>query len=156
ASGDDPFLRRRCMRRRPFLALTLALGALLVPSLATAQQVAKTIKNGSWKGVIIEESCYLKLGTEKATAADHNGCAMQCLKKGLPLGVLTDADGYMRSIGNSSKDNYAGLTRYVGKRVAVTGALSEPPKTIPLPPMNRVHGDYRPYQIDIVTITTAK
>jgi hypothetical protein len=138
------------------LAPTLALGALLVPAFGTAQQSSKTIKNGSWKGVIIEESCYLEVGVEKATAADHSACAMQCLKKGRPLGILTDADGYMRIIGNSSKDNYASLTQYVGKRVAVTGGLSQPPQTIPLAAMNRVHGDYRAVQIDIVKITTAK
>jgi hypothetical protein len=145
------------MRRiLPVLAPTLALGALLLPAFATGQQAAKTIKNGSWKGVIIEESCYLELGLEKATAADHSGCAKECLKKGRPLGVLTDADGYLRIIGNSSKDNYGGLTQYIGQRVELTGGLSEPPKTIPRTPMNRVHGDYRPYQIDIVKITITK
>ena len=106
--------------------------------------------------MIIEESCYLEMGTEKVTAADHTACARQCLKKGRPLGILTDANGYLRIRGNMSQDQYARLTQYVGKRVAVTGGVSAPPRTIPLAAMKHLHGDYRPYQIDIVKITTAK
>ena len=145
------------MRRiRSFLAPTLALGALLGPASATAQQSGETVKNGSWNGVIIEESCYLEVGTEKVTAADHTACARQCLKMGRPLGILTDANGYLRIIGNMSQDQYARLTPYVGTRVAVTGGVSEPPRTIPRAAMKHLHGDYRPDQIDIVKITTAK
>lgn len=138
------------------LASALALGALLVPAFATAEQTGTTIRRGSWTGVIIEETCSVELGAEKAAAADHNVCAAECLAKGRPLGILTDADGYMRIVGNTSKDKYAKLTQYLGKRVAVTGELSQPPATNPGTAMNLVHGNYKPLQIDIVKITAAR
>ena len=138
------------------LGSVLALGALLMPAFATAQQSGKAIKNGSWNGVIVEESCYLERGLEKATSADHNACAMECRNKGRALGILTDGDGFMRIVGNFSKDKYAQLTRHIGKRVEVTGGLWPPTATVPGTAMNLVHGNYKPHQIDIATITAAR
>ena len=74
------------------------------------------------KGVVVEQSCYRQLGADKATAAAHNACAMDCLKKGQALALVTDDDGVRKIIGNLSNDNYTKMTQWIGKRVAVTGS----------------------------------
>ena len=95
--------------------------ALMVPAFAAAQSRWDLTKNGTWKGVVVEQSCYKKDGFDKASAAEHNACALDCLKKGQPLGIMTDDDGYMQITGTLSKDNYAKLTQWIGKRVSIAG-----------------------------------
>ena len=138
------------------LAPALALVALLAPAFTAAQQTGKTIRKGSWTGMLVEETCSVDLGSGKASAMDHNACAAECLAKGRPLGIITDDDGYMRIIGNTSKDKYAKLTQYLGKRIAVTGEVSQPPATNPGTAMNLVHANYKPLEIDIVKIAEAR
>ena len=104
--------------RRIFYSLALA---LIVSAPAAAQTTFPEATNGKWKGVVVEQSCYRKLGADKATAAEHNACALDCLKKGEALALVTDDDGVRQIIGNMSNDNYAKMTQWVGKRVAVTG-----------------------------------
>ena len=137
-------------------APALAMAALLTPPFTAAEQTGKTIKKGSWTGRLVEETCSVELGSGKASAMDHNACAAECLAKGRPLGIITDDDGYMRIIGNTSKDKYSKLTQYLGKRVAVTGEVSEPLATNPGRAMNLVHGNYKPLQIDLVKIVEAR
>jgi hypothetical protein len=98
--------------------------ALMVPMLATAQTIFTESAKGSWKGTVVEQSCYRKLGADKATAADHSACALDCVKKGQSLAIVTDDDGVRLIIGDMSKDNYAKMTQWIGKRVAVTGKSS--------------------------------
>jgi hypothetical protein len=138
------------------LAPILALGALLAPAFTAAEQTAKTIRKGSWTGMLVEETCSVELGSAKASAMDHNACAAECLTKGRPLGIITDDDGYMRIIGNASKDKYAKLTQYLGKRITLTGEVSPPPATNPTTAMNLVHANYKPLEIDIVKIAEAR
>ena len=102
-----------------FCSLALA---LMVPAPAAAQTTFPEVTNGKWKGVVVEQSCYRQLGADKATAAEHNACAMDCLKKGEALAIVTDDDGVRKIIGNMSNDNYAKMTQWIGKRVAVTGS----------------------------------
>ena len=105
------------------LVYLLAL-ALMVPVVTTAQSTWTENAKGSWKGLVVEASCYRKLGADKATAADHSACALDCVKKGQPLAIVTDDDGVRLIIGDMSKDNYAKMTQWIGKRVAVTGKSS--------------------------------
>jgi len=98
------------------------------------------VKTATWKGVVLERSCFRKLGLEKAGAADHSACTLECLKKGQPLGILTDEDGFMTFVGDMTKDNFAKLTKYVGKRVEVTGTSALPT------------GNYIPRQLDVTKI----
>ena len=107
--------------RRIFYLLALA---LMVPAPAAAQTTFPEVTNGKWKGVVVEQSCYRQLGNDKATAAEHNACAMDCLKKGQPLALVTDDDGVRKVIGSMSNDNYTKMTPWIGKRVAVTGNTS--------------------------------
>ena len=98
------------------------------------------VKTATWKGVVLERSCFRKLGLEKAGAADHSACTLECLKKGQPLGILTDEDGFMTFVGDMTKENFAKLTKYVGKRVEVTGTSALPT------------GNYIPRQLDVTKI----
>jgi hypothetical protein len=98
--------------------------ALMVPLVAAAQTTWVVEKNLKTKGVVVEWSCYHKLGIEKASAADHAACALDCVKKGQALGILSEDDGYLQITGNLAKDNYAKMTQWIGKRVAITGEMS--------------------------------
>jgi len=126
----------------------LALG-LIGPSFAAAQQKILSnnyidVKTATWTGVVLERSCFQKLGREKAAAADHLACALDCLKKGRALGILTDDDGFMTIVGEMAKDEFVRLTDYIGKRVEVTGTSALPT------------GNYIPRQIDVTRIAAEK
>jgi len=101
--------------------------ALALMSLAVvgAQSTWPLTKSGTWKGVVVENSCYHKLGFDKVAAAEHQACALDCVKKGQALGIMTDDDGYMQITGNMAKDNFAKLVPWIGKRVTVTGDSSK-------------------------------
>lgn len=102
------------------------------------------LKTGVWTGTIVERSCFQKLGMAKASAADHQACAKDCLQKGLPLAILTDDDGLMTITGDMAKDKFAKLVQYLGKRVEVSGTSGQPT------------GNYIPRQIDITKISAEK
>ena len=123
--------------------------SLMAPAFAVAQQreFSKNyidVKTATWKGLILERSCFQKLGRDKATAAEHTMCALECLKKGQPLGVLTDDDGFMTIVGKMAEDNFAKLTQFIGRRVEVTGTSALPT------------GNYIPRQLDLTRIETEK
>ena len=122
---------------------------LLVSSPAAAQQKEFSnnfidVRKGTWTGVVLERLCFQKLGPAKAAAADHVACSLECLKKGLTLGILTDDDGFMTFVGDMAKDGFRELTQYVGKRVEVTGTSALPT------------GNYIPRQLDATRIVAAK
>jgi len=74
------------------------------------------------RGEIVEISCYRKKGAAEGTGAAHIACAKDCVKRGGPLGILSDSDGLFRIVGNLTQDNNAKLVPYIGQTVAVTGA----------------------------------
>jgi hypothetical protein len=102
------------------------------------------VKTGTWTGVVLERSCFQKLGPAKAAAIENRSCIDQALAKGLPLGVLTDDDGFMNIVGEVAKDGFAAATQYIGKRVVVSGTSALPT------------GNYIPRQIDITKIELEK
>ena len=130
------------------MAGLLVLGLIVPISLAAQQkEFSKNyidVKSGTWKGVVLERSCFRKLGLDKAGAAEHAACTQECIRKGQPLGVLTDDDGFMTIVGDMAKDDFAKLTKYVGKRVEVTGTSALPT------------GNYIPRQLDIKNIAPVK
>jgi hypothetical protein len=102
------------------------------------------VKTGTWAGVIVERSCFQKLGAEKAAAASHQACAMECVQKGQPLAILTDDDGLMTIVGEMAANKFEKLVPYLGKRVEVSGTSGQPT------------GNYIPRQIQITKIAAAK
>lgn len=98
--------------------------ALTVPMVVAAQTTWVVEKALKAQGTVVERSCYTKLGYDKARAADHNACALDCVKKGQALGVMTDDDGFLQITGPMAKDQFAKVVPFIGKRVAITGAMS--------------------------------
>src|SRR5262245_42479682 len=99
------------MRKAP-VAMVIWLAACC---LAAAQQKEFSknfidVKTGTWKGVILERSCFQKLGPEKAAAKEHRACTDDALARGLPLGILTDDDGFMNIVGELAKEKFAVVT----------------------------------------------
>jgi hypothetical protein len=123
------------------MGVLLAL-ALMVPMLATAQSTWTDAPKGTWTGLVVEQSCYAKDGYAKAVSAEHMTCALDCLKQGKALALVTDDDGVRQIMGALSKDNYAKMTQWIGKRVTVTGATS--------------HDAFSARFIEIKTIAAAK
>jgi hypothetical protein len=75
----------------------------------------------TFRGEIVEVSCYSKLGAEKGTASSHVSCAKECVSKGQPLAILTDGDGLLKITGDYAANNYAKLTPFIGRNVEVSG-----------------------------------
>jgi hypothetical protein len=101
------------MRRNvALLAVTVLLGG------GTLFAVGEEV---TYKGEVIEVSCYSKLGVAKGTGAAHVACALDCAKQGKPLGLLTDGDGLFKFMGDYTANNNAKLLPFVGKQVEVKG-----------------------------------
>jgi hypothetical protein len=94
------------------LAVTVLLGGGTL--LAVGEEV-------TYKGEVVEVSCYSKLGVAKGTGAAHVACALDCAKQGKPLGLLTDGDGLFKFMGDYTTNNNAKLLPFVGKQVEVKG-----------------------------------
>ena len=94
------------------LAVTVLLGGGTL--LAVGEEV-------TYKGEVVEVSCYSKLGVAKGTGAAHVACALDCAKQGKPLGLLTDGDGLFKFMGDFTANNNAKLLPFVGKQVEVKG-----------------------------------
>ncbi len=94
--------------------LTVALLFATTPLFAAAEEIVL-------RGEVVDVTCYSKQGVAKGTGTGHVSCAMDCAKKGKPLGLLTDGDGLFKFVGDYTEDNNAKLLRFVGKQVEVRG-----------------------------------
>lgn len=99
-----------------FVAFSLSLVPLSaqLPVLGRGEQL-------TLRGEIVEISCYRKNGAAEGTGAAHIACAKDCVKKGNPLGILSDGDGLFKIVGSLTQDNNAKLVPYIGQTVSVTG-----------------------------------
>jgi hypothetical protein len=100
------------MRRLGFLTAALLLSAARV--FAGGDEIVL-------KGEVVDVTCYSKQGVAKGTGASHVSCAMDCAKKGKPLGLLTDGDGLFKFVGDYTENNSAKLLPFIGKQVEVRG-----------------------------------
>ena len=73
------------------------------------------------RGEVVDVACYGKQGVAKGTGVAHVSCAVDCAKKGKPLGLLTDGDGLFKFVGEYTENNNAKLLSFVGKQVEVKG-----------------------------------
>ena len=78
-------------------------------------------------GTLIDLSCYKK--DKSNTGVDHKmpqetkNCAVECAKKGQPVGVLTD-NGEIYIVGGAlAENNNARLVRHMGYKVSLQGSL---------------------------------
>jgi len=71
------------------------------------------------QGEIIDMACYMAKGSRGAA---HKACAQLCAKKGVPIGVLTDAgEVYLLLDDHNNSDPYEATKKLAGQRVEVSG-----------------------------------
>lgn len=78
-------------------------------------------------GEVIDVACNtksIKAGAKGSTSQNHAECALQCSKKGMPVGILA-ADGVYTIIGDMTADDNKALIKFVNKRVTATGTVKE-------------------------------
>lgn len=99
-----------------WLALASLISFLLPMSLASraAAQEAVTVS-----GEVVDLACYLSKGSK---GKRHKQCAVLCAKKGLPIGVLTDAgDVYLLIEDHDDPAPYEAAKELAGERATVSG-----------------------------------
>ncbi len=79
--------------------------------------------DGTWKGEIVDMSCYISSG---AKGADHAECAKSCVKSGQPMGLLTE-DGKLYLLAKDRGDDspYEELKDLAGEQAEVKGTMTE-------------------------------
>jgi hypothetical protein len=71
------------------------------------------------QGEIVDLACYMAKGSRGAA---HKSCAQMCAKKGVPLGVLTDAgDVFLLLDDHNNPDAYDTAKKLAGERAEVSG-----------------------------------
>jgi len=81
--------------------------------------VAQAQEDVSVQGEIIDMACYMAKGSK---GAGHKACAQMCAKKGVPLGILTDAgEVYLLLDDHNNPDPYDDAKKLAGERAQITG-----------------------------------
>jgi hypothetical protein len=97
--------------------LLLALCAGFV--LAAAAGAVRAQEDVTVQGEIVDLACYMTKGSK---GPQHRACAQMCAKKGVPIGVLTDAgDVYLLVDDHDDPDPYEALKKLAGDRAEVSG-----------------------------------
>lgn len=95
--------------------------AAAAPAKAEAKPAAA--KTMTMKGEIVDLGCYLTRG---AKGAQHQSCAMTCLKNGQPMGLLS-ADGtvYLLLVSHDDGKPFGQAKELAAAQVEVTGPMAE-------------------------------
>ncbi|GEM_PF-2445517 len=101
--------------------LALLVGAIAavvaIPLLASAEE--QTLK-----GEPVDITCYL----QGRSGAGHAGCAASCANKGLPIGLLVEAEGKKQVylvLGGGGKEAKEYMAAHMGKQVNCTGTVAD-------------------------------
>jgi hypothetical protein len=71
------------------------------------------------QGEIVDMACYMAKGSQGAA---HKACATACVKKGVPVGVLTDAgELYLLLDDHNNPDPYDAAKKLAGERAEISG-----------------------------------
>lgn len=98
-----------------FLVLALSGLALNVghPAAAPAQE------NVTVQGEVLDMACYMAKGSH---GASHKACAQLCAKRGVPIGVLTDAgEVFLLLDDHNNPDPYEAAKKLAGERAEIAG-----------------------------------
>ena len=111
-------------KRHVLLVLFLLLAAVAVLS-AQDKKEKKEVKETTITGEIIDVKCYLT-GMMGGKGEDHKECAIECLKGGLPVGILEDKTEKVYTV-VPKKGMSAGnsLAERSAQKVTLTGTLVE-------------------------------
>jgi hypothetical protein len=108
-------IRYACFEVARWLALASLVG--LAPAVAAPRAGAQEAITVS--GEVVDLACYLSKGSK---GKRHKQCAQLCAKKGLPLGVLTDAgDVYLLIEDHDDPGPYETAKGLAGERITVSG-----------------------------------
>ena len=89
---------------------------------AAASAAAKG-KQATITGEVVDTGCYLGQGER---GAKHQQCAQLCIRKGMPMGLLTDAgDLYLVVPPHSKTEAYKKVQEWAGLNVEITGTVME-------------------------------
>jgi hypothetical protein len=97
----------------------VAFAVILAGTLSLAWAGAPAGKDLTVMGLLVDANCYVKGGF---TTDDHDGmvrCGRDCLKEGLPAGILVDKKLYLLLFPGKV------FADYVGKTMEVSGTLYE-------------------------------
>lgn len=95
------------------VALTLILVSVTFPAPGQAQEDVTV------QGEILDMACYMAKGSKGAA---HKACAVLCAKKGVPMGVLTDAgEVYLLLDDHNNPDPYEATKKFSGERAEISG-----------------------------------
>ena len=95
------------------LAVVLCMLAIGVARAAHAQEDVTV------QGEILDMACYMAKGSK---GAGHKACAQMCAKKGVPIGILTDAgEVYLLLDDHNNPDPYDDAKKLAGERAEITG-----------------------------------
>jgi len=71
------------------------------------------------QGEILDMACYMSKGSH---GAGHKACAQMCAKKGVPIGILTDAgEVYLLLDDHNNPDPYDDAKKLAGEHAQITG-----------------------------------
>jgi hypothetical protein len=94
------------------------LSLLLVGGLCFAR-VAAAQDDLTVQGEVVDMACYMAKGSR---GASHKACAQMCAKKGVPIGLLTDAgELYLLLDDHNNPDPYDAAKKLAGERAEVNG-----------------------------------
>jgi hypothetical protein len=100
-----------------FAGRIICLALLVGAAVATAQEEVTV------QGEIVDLACYMTKGSK---GPQHRACAQMCAKKGVPIGVLTDAGEVFLLVDNhDDPDPYEAAKKLAGDRAEVSGRKYE-------------------------------
>ena len=71
------------------------------------------------QGEILDMACYMAKGSK---GAGHKACAQMCAKKGVPIGILTDAgEVYLLLDDHNNPDPYDDAKKLAGEHAEISG-----------------------------------
>jgi hypothetical protein len=109
--GESDHVSRRLRRSLLVLAVCLVGTGL---SRAAAAQDDVTVQ-----GEIVDMACYMAKGSK---GAGHKTCAQMCAKRGVPIGILTDAgELYLLLDDHNNPDAYDEAKKLAGERAQIAG-----------------------------------
>lgn len=110
---------RTCKDALVEVARWLALSSLIGVAPAVVPHRAAAQDQVSVSGEVVDLTCYLSKGSK---GKRHKACAEACAKKGLPIGVLTDAgDVYLLIEDHDNPGPYDAAKGLAGEQVEVSG-----------------------------------
>ena len=101
-----------------------AFGLLAVVGVARAHEEGDhAAQEKTLTGEVVDIVCYLNHGP-KGLGKDHAGCAKQCIRGGLPVGIKSGDQIYLAALADHTAAN-AKLAEFAGEQVKATGRVLE-------------------------------